>query len=288
MNNKVLMILRKCHLSLIDDNGNKKEKATDWLISTSENNIEYLSLIVNIILNSDKISYETKLFITNNEWSMKEINEFINKLRNETQNIKKESIRPLSYNNTVLKISEDNNKLSRLISDNLIKDIIYNRIDNEEVIKNVIDTIIVEYGDCDKSRNNLLLNIDTTMSSCNSYKNNEEFFDILSSLESYLVQRKNIIESVINNNIEFVAYFNYLLNKNSLCNKEVSKDRERLLRFLNNEDYITGYVNDEQVEESEDIIEDEALIVREDEEIEKSEESTNDEDEDCEEYNVEM
>lgn len=288
MNNKVLMILRKCHLSLIDDNGNKKEKATDWLISTSENNIEYLSLIVNIILNSDKISYETKLFITNNEWSMKEINEFINKLRNETQNIKKESIRPLSYNNTVLKISEDNNKLSRLISDNLIKDIIYNRIDNEEVIKNVIDTIIVEYGDCDKSRNNLLLNIDTTMSSCNSYKNNEEFFDILSSLESYLVQRKNIIESVINNNSEFVAYFNYLLNKNSLCNKEVSKDRERLLRFLNNEDYITGYVNDEQVEESEDIIEDEAIIVGEDEDLEKSEESTNDEDEDCEEYNVEM
>lgn len=278
MNNKLLMVLRKCHLSLIDDNGNKKEKATDWLVNTNENNIEYLSLIMNIILNSDKISYETKLFITNNEWSMKEVNEFINKLRSETQDIKKESIKPLSYNNTVLKISEDNSKLNRLMSESLIKDLIYNRIDNEEIIKNLIDTIIVEYGDCDKIKDNLLLNIDTNICSCNSYKNNEEFFDILSSLESYLVQRKNIIESVINKNSEFVGYFNYLLNKNSLYDKEVIKDRERLFKFLNNEDYITGYVNDDTTDDNEEIME----------EVERNEESTENTNTYYEEYNVEV
>lgn len=241
MNNDILKDLKKCHQSLIDDLGNWKNKADEYLVHTIDKNVEILKSILGIVLRSDNLSTETKIFISRPLLSIKGVNEEINRLRLEAQGIKKECIRPLSYNNTVLKIGQDNTKLKGILKIEDIRDLIYNRVDDYNNIEKTIYNLINEFGNCDKSRNNLILNIDDSKIKCNSYKNNEEFFDILGSLENYLVQRKTIIENVINGNEEFVEYFNYLLNSESLNNKEVLRDRERLLKFLNNEDYITGY-----------------------------------------------
>ena len=241
MNNELIKIIKRCYKSLVDDSGNSKEKADCYLINTSDNNIKIIKEIVGIIIRSDNVSIETKIFISNDGWSIKDTNLEINRLRENAQRLKREMVKPLSYNNTTLKISADNNKLEKIVDIRVIKDLVYNRIEDYEKIEEIINTLIIEYGDCDNSRNNLMLDIDKNILRCNSYKNNEEFFEILSSLESYLVQRKAIVEKVINNNKEFVEYFNYLLNKESIHNKEVERDRERLLKFLNNEDYMTGY-----------------------------------------------
>lgn len=249
---KVINILQKIYSSLKNDDGIWREEPVGIIANanTSDENVETLKLIINTILGSDKISDEVKLFISN-EYTIREVNEEINR-RIELRSIaNKKKISPYSYGNTCKKITDTNDDIVSILGIGTIRNLIYNRTENDD-IKSKVDKFIIEYGNGSKLRNNLLIDIDTDVIGVSAYKNNEDFFDILGTLENYLISRKAIIQKAINNDKHFVSYFNYLLNSASLNDKEALRDRERLLKFLNNEDYKTGYV-DEDVDDNADI-----------------------------------
>ena len=104
MNNELIKIIKRCYTSLVDESGNSKEKADCYLVNTSDNNIKIIKEIVGIIIRSDNVSIETKIFISNDGWSIKDTNLEINRLRENAQRLKREMVKPLSYNNTTLKI----------------------------------------------------------------------------------------------------------------------------------------------------------------------------------------
>ena len=246
MNNKLVQELKKYCCSLRDSNGLWYSEPIGIVknAQTSSDGINRVKTILNIVLNSDKISDETKIYISSMDFNIKDVNEKINELRaNATKQLKRK-VTELSYNNTLTKISNDNQRLKMIFGDSIIRDCVYNRLTDFSQLDSLIDRLILEFGQCEKSRGNLMIDIEKTSMAFNGYNNNEEFFDILSSIEGYLIQRKMIIEKAINSNSDFVSYFNYLLSDKGITDERVSVDRERLLRFLNNEDYKTGFVDD--------------------------------------------
>lgn len=243
---KDINILQKVYASLKDDNGIWRKEPVGIISNaeTSEKNVETLRLILDIILGSDKIADEVKLFISS-ESTIKEINDEINRRIELRSIVNKKKTSPYSYSNTCKKITDASTSFSAILGIGMIRKLIYNRVEASDNIDNKIEKFMLSYGNSNGLRNNLAIDIDTDEIGVSAYKNNEDFFDILQTVENYLVQRKAIIQRAINNDKHFVKYFNYLLNSASLSDDSVRQDRERLLKFLNNEDYKTGYVDSE-------------------------------------------
>ena len=254
MKNSILKELQEYYFSLKDVNGHWRESSISSIYEarTSKENLRTIKKILGIILDSDYISTETKIFISSKGISIKSINEFINEARANKVGRNGKVLRHVSYNNTCIKLQTDNNDLDVYLGNGLLREIAYNRITDKKHTNSMLVKFKERYGENYNYRDNLTLNIRQLPPKVNSYVNNEEFFDILGSLEAYLVQRMEIIENAINANSEFVQYFNYLLSKQAIDNDIVQKDRERLIRFLKNEDYIRGYTDDSYSEQTEE------------------------------------
>lgn len=244
---KDINILQKVYTSLKDDNGIWRKEPVGIISNaeTSEKNVETLRLILDIILGSDKIADEVKLFISS-ESTIREINDEINRRIELRSIVNKKKTSPYSYSNTCKKITDASTNFSAILGLGMIRKLIYNRVEDNDNIDKKIEKFMLSYGNSNGLRNNLAIDIDTDEIGVSAYKNNEDFFDILQTVENYLVQRKAIIQRALNNDRHFVKYFNYLLNSASLSDDSVRQDRERLLKFLNNEDYKTGYVDEEE------------------------------------------
>ena len=244
---KDINILQKVYTSLKDDNGIWRKESVGIISNaeTSEKNVETLRLILDIILGSDKIADEVKLFISS-ESTIREINDEINRRIELRSIVNKKKTSPYSYSNTCKKITDASTNFSAILGLGMIRKLIYNRVEDSDNIDKKIEKFMLSYGNSNGLRNNLAIDIDTDEIGVSAYKNNEDFFDILQTVENYLVQRKAIIQRALNNDKHFVKYFNYLLNSASLSDDSVRQDRERLLKFLNNEDYKTGYVDEEE------------------------------------------
>ena len=244
---KDINILQKVYTSLKDDNGIWRKEPVGIISNaeTSEKNVETLRLIIDIILGSDKIADEVKLFISS-ESTIREINDEINRRIELRSIVNKKKTSPYSYSNTCKKITDASTNFSAILGLGMIRKLIYNRVEDSDNIDKKIEKFMLSYGNSNGLRNNLAIDIDTDEIGVSAYKNNEDFFDILQTVENYLVQRKAIIQRALNNDRHFVKYFNYLLNSASLSDDSVRQDRERLLKFLNNEDYKTGYVDEEE------------------------------------------
>lgn len=244
---KDINILQKVYTSLKDDNGIWRKEPVGIISNaeTSEKNVETLRLILDIILGSDKIADEVKLFISS-ESTIREINDEINRRIELRSIVNKKKTSPYSYSNTCKKITDASTNFSAILGLGMIRKLIYNRVEDSDNIDKKLEKFMLSYGNSNGLRNNLAIDIDTDEIGVSAYKNNEDFFDILQTVENYLVQRKAIIQRALNNDRHFVKYFNYLLNSASLSDDSVRQDRERLLKFLNNEDYKTGYVDEEE------------------------------------------
>lgn len=270
--------LKKLYYCMVDEHGGYRKVPVGVVYASrcSKDSLKIIRNVLNIVMNSDNISDETKIFIGNRGVSIKDTNEIINDLRARVSDRIKDKLKPLPYNNTVSKIANDNKALSEVISEKFLSDLLYDNIPVKRDLNKLYSELISRFGVCDNNRGNLELNIDSSKAKKNDYCNNEEFFDILSSVECYVKQRREIIEDALNSNKEFVEYFNYLLNSKSLLDDDVVIDRERLLKFLRNEDYVTGYVEETEVYNTENNTEENIYNDYEDNESAKNE-SNNDE-----------
>lgn len=245
MNNKLIKEIQKYYYSLKDSKGNSRKQLVG-VIGNAETSVEGISrvmCIIDIIMHSDSISEETKTLISNIDISVKDINEQINERRKADTIILKRKVSEVSYATTLKHISEDNQKIAEVFGYDIIKDCVYNRLESYNELDKKINSFALQYGRCEKIRENLYINIDTSTIGKLDQMNSDDFFAIIGSLEVYLKQRIKVVENAINNNTEFIQYFNYLLSERSISDESSKADRERLLKFLNNEDYISGYEN---------------------------------------------
>lgn len=248
MKNKLLTEIKEYIYSLRDEYGNWRDEPIGIVAKakTPNENLLVAKDIISVIISSDNISMETKIFINNRLANIKDSNKLLNEMIDNANAISKTDnvISHKSYNSTVVKIAQDNDKLTELLGADTLKNIIYNRPFDKEKTKKIIDNFLLEYGQSDNSRDNLDLFIRKDLVSKTYSEGSNAFFERLSDLEPYLIQRKRIIEEVINADEEFVGYFNYLLNSSAINDNITNRDRDRLLKYLNNQDYMTGYIEE--------------------------------------------
>ena len=243
MNNKLIKELQKYYYSLKDSKGNNREQFVGVMsnANTSVEGKERVRCIIDIAMSSDIISDETKKFISSIDINVKEINEQINEKRKAETLVLKRKVSEVSYATTLKHIADDNQKMANIFGYDIIKDCVYNRLEKYDELDKLIDTFAAQYGKCEKVRDNLLIDIRADEMGKSEQISSEDFFAIIKSLEVYLRQRKEVIENAVNENKEFIQYFNYLLSERSIHDEASRIDRERLLKFLNNEDYISDY-----------------------------------------------
>lgn len=254
---KLLKELQEYIYSLKGENGLWRDKPIGLVgkARTSKENLEKLKTAINILLASDKLSDDTKIFISSRKITVKAANDILNDARHMASEKLGKQLRNISYNVTVNRVNEDEQELINTVGLNFFKDLVYNMSVSENDFNQKLTKLIRKYSVYEKQRNNLNFYINADIVRCDKYKGNEEFFDILSTLEGYLVQRREYLEKQINENEEFVGYFNYLLSAKSLVDPIVAKDRERLLSFLSGSIYRSLDTNTTRVEQSEEIIE---------------------------------
>lgn len=243
MNNKLIKELQKYYYSLKDSKGNNREQLVGVMsnANTSVEGKERVRCIIDIVMSSDIISDETKKFISSIDINVKEINEQINEKKKAETLVLKRKVSEVSYATTLKHIADDNQKIANIFGYDIIKDCVYNRLEKYDELDKLIDTFAAQYGKCEKVRDNLLIAIRADEMGKSEQISSEDFFAIIKSLEVYLRQRKEVIENAVNENKEFIQYFNYLLSERSIHDETSRIDRERLLKFLNNEDYISDY-----------------------------------------------
>ena len=255
---KILKQLQEYYYDLKDDNGIWREKPIGILAkaSTPKNNIEKIKTILSILESSDKLDMCTKIFMCNKKLSIKAANDILNDLRDQASEKLDKQLRHVSYTTSCIRMTNDEEKLTLCIGDTFLKRLVYNIDITSREIEDKVSKLIKEFSVFDNQRKNLTLYINDSYFKCGEYKGNEKFFEKLKDIECYLIQRKEIIENAINSDKEFVGYFNYLLSSKGIQDNQVMIDRERLLKFLNNQDYFTGYNEDTHGDSKESVITD--------------------------------
>lgn len=254
MNNIQLSNLQKCNYSLKYETGLFREFPVSFMLraDTKKKNIDIIKNILSIILTSDNISMASKIYITNFKISIRNTNEILNDLNEEASRKTGKHIKHVGYTNTLNALANDDKAIAEALGENTILDLVYNRVNYKVENDRLLNNIIKRFGNCDNKRSNLLLDFSHDVFRYNKYKGSEEFFEILEGLRPYLVQQRDKAEDTISRDIDFIGYFNYLLSSKAILDPKLNKDRERLLRFLNNEDIgcIKKEINTLEIEDS--------------------------------------
>ena len=193
--------------------------------------------ILNIILNSDNISIDTKLYILNYRSTIKEVNANYNREARNRALLLGKTHKDMCYNSTLNHVAKDETALIKCVGKDFFTDIVYNPNKlSGRAYSDKLSCLIQDFGVYDGKRENLMLHIDKNKVQYNGVVNHEKFFNTLERLRPYIVKVRDSMEDEINHDREFVEYFNYLLSTAGIQDETVTNDRDRLLRFLNGED----------------------------------------------------
>lgn len=213
-----------------------------------ETRLEKIETLFDIVFNSDNITDETKFFIKT-DMSLADVNREVNRLRTEVSRRLKKNIRETSYNNTTTVVKRDCTKLESVLTDKFLRSIAYDEVLDQEEYKETLLKMLDTFGERNNLRNNLNIPIDTDICEKSDNVDSSDFFEMLESLQVYLSKRIDLIIKAVNDDREFVGYFNYLLSNKGLLDETVQEDRKKLIRFLNNEP-IDSDEDSEHLEES--------------------------------------
>lgn len=222
-----------------------KEGIMNYVDETRLGKIETL---FDIVFNSDNITDETKFFIKT-DMSLAEVNREVNRLRTEVSRRLKKNIRETSYNNTTTVVKRDCTKLESVLTDKFLRSIAYDEVLDQEEYKETLLKMLDTFGERNNLRNNLNIPIDTDICEKSDNVDSSDFFEMLESLQVYLSKRIDLIIKAVNDDRDFVGYFNYLLSNKGLLDETVQEDRKKLIKFLNNEP-IDSDEDSEHLEES--------------------------------------
>ena len=186
------------------------------------------------MFNSDNITDETKFFIKT-DMSLADVNREVNTLRTEVSRRLKKNIRETSYNNTTTVVKRDCTKLESVLTDKFLRSLAYDEVFDQEEYKETLVKMLDTFGERNNLRENLSIPIDTDVCEKSDNIDSSDFFEMLESLQVYLNKRIDLIIKAVNDDRDFVGYFNYLLSNKGLLDETVQNDRKKLIRFLNNE-----------------------------------------------------
>ena len=239
----ILSQLKEVIYSMYDINGNLRVKYVGMLSEhkLSEGRNELLKNITSLVLNTNIISEETKLYIKDRNIKYKQVTELINEKRamnNELIKISNDnggiySIgEPISHNSVISKIQYDKLRLEKFLDYDIITNIVFRPNYNIEHYQLVVGKLLAKYNGVESLRDKLIFNINEENYSKHYIGDFiEEFKDILFI---YTKDYVKMVEEKLNKNKDFVGYFNFLLSGVDCPDEKTANDRRLLRDILSN------------------------------------------------------
>lgn len=236
----IMGMLKQVIYSMYDNNGNLRVKFVGSLadIELSEGRIDLLKNITDLVLNTNIISEETKIYLKDRNIKVSQVNEIINERRKEKKeaiekklgnSINYDEYKEVSVNSTQSKITYDRQRLEKMLGSDILTNIIYQRAYNIEEYQIKVGKLLEKYKNIASLREELVLNL---KEDCYNKEYNGDFKqDSIKLLKPYIKSEIEQVEKEINNNLDFVGYFNYLLS-GVTCSTEEDKENRAFLRAL--------------------------------------------------------
>ena len=241
--NSVFKGLKEILYSLYDNNGNERIEYLDPIprLKLSEARLELLKNICDLALTTDIISDWSKLYIKDRNIKLKNVVEEVNRLNREKmtlvkvktgKNVVYEAGGEVSYNTVTSKIEYDRKLFEAALGgSDILVDILYYPSKNIEHYQINVSKLMEKYKGSGDARKKLCLNIENSVYN-KTYNGDfvEKYKDVLFT---YLESTRLAIEKELNEDKEFVGYFNYLLSGIYTEDTKVQKERKDLLDLLN-------------------------------------------------------
>lgn len=236
----IMGMLKQVIYSMYDNNGNLRVKFVGSLadIELSEGRVDLLKNITDLVLNTNIISEETKIYLKDRNIKVSQVNEIINERRKEKKeaiekklgnSINYDEYKEVSVNSTQSKITYDRQRLEKMLGSDILTNIIYQRAYNIEEYQIKVGKLLEKYKNITSLREELVLNL---KEDCYNKEYNGDFKqDSIKLLKPYIKSEIKQVEKEINNNLDFVGYFNYLLS-GVTCSTEKDKENRAFLRAL--------------------------------------------------------
>lgn len=236
----IMGMLKQVIYSMYDSNGNLRVKFVGSLadIELSEGRVDLLKNITDLVLNTNIISEETKIYLKDRNIKVSQVNEIINERRKEKKeaiekklgnSINYDEYKEVSVNSTQSKITYDRQRLEKMLGSDILTNIIHQRAYNIEEYQIKVGKLLEKYKNITSLREELVLNL---KEDCYNKEYNGDFKqDSIKLLKPYIKSEIKQVEKEINNNLDFVGYFNYLLS-GVTCSTEKDKENRAFLRAL--------------------------------------------------------
>jgi hypothetical protein len=243
-------MLKECNYALKKDTGKWLDIGKErGMLENKEVDSYYIKKLretIEILLNSDNISDETKLWLSDKNMNFNKVNEQLNMVP---------SKKKMSYSSTVLRVNTDEKKLVDLVGVDWLRELMYGYLDKDSV-ESGLGRIISVYGKFDERRNALAFEISKDKIGNpyvdeNGTLNSEDFFSYFEDISKYLKSRISIFADAINSDSDFVSYFNYLLSVKGMQDEKVTNDRLRLIAMLEGNDWNSDEIDNSESNDDE-------------------------------------
>lgn len=218
---RFLSFMKEIYYDMVDKNGNIRVIPIGLVGKRNlpNENLKLLEQLIRLIMDTNIVTQETKIYISDVYITMAGVNRVINEMRKEKR------LKKVKKTNTSSKIQYDQNKLEKIFGNDFFYNVLSSN-KNIEKYKKIIAHQFMRYSNSDKIRENLLINIprDYMVTELSE----EEFEEFLSIIAPYTKRQVKFIENNLNKNA--CGYFNYLLNMPSL--KGIDKERSAVLKTL--------------------------------------------------------
>lgn len=216
----VLTQLRELNYSLRDNNNNERIEPIGVLRGKklNENRVQLLREIISIVLDTDIVGDETKMYIRNNGITLKNLTMMLN-----------DSGIEISESALTGRVMYSGRKLEKEIGSDTISTIMYSLSKDITVYEDKVAKVMCKYTGGSDLKKNIMFNIDSD-SVVSQYDGNF-FGDFGNVLREFNVIHYNEAKR-IEKSKEACGYINYLLSGIKTDDEAVLKDRERLINLL--------------------------------------------------------
>lgn len=242
-NSNLFMGLKEIIYSMYDSNGNERIVYYEPLskLDLSEARLELLRNICDLVLNTNILSEYSKIYIKNRNIKLKNVVEEVNRINRDKMKLVKvktghdetyEVGGEVTYNHVVSKIQYDQKRLVvDLGGSDIIVNILFYPSKSIEDYQLRVSRLLEKYRVGGNLRDKLTVKIGDSAYS-KTYNGNfmDKYKDIL---YTYLESTRLEVEKQLNENKEFVGYFNHLISGINSEDSQVLQDRRELLDLLN-------------------------------------------------------
>ncbi|MBU3101909.1 MULTISPECIES: hypothetical protein [Clostridium] len=215
MKGNILAQLKEIIYAFVDSEGRILDKPKPYTINTIKLNKrrnDFIRQFIDLLLNTKFITNESKIYLLNKNYTMRNVHEEIQKLGSR-----------IAYRTVTAKLYYDSTKIASVFTSKMLTEILFYDKANMDMYEEALADVLNKYSNKKILHENIGLKLPKTK--LNNSLSDDEFNDFLQIIKPYLKSQINFIYDNINK--RSIGYAEYLLSSTLLS--DIQKEQKNLL-----------------------------------------------------------